>query len=265
VLGWIPVLASTAGLFIIAWEGLICIAMYLPIGLTCATIGGLLGGYTGRVLQRSAIKNLPMACVAVLPLLVAPWEERAFMHRDLRTFESVITIYAPAETVWRNIERVPAIRPEELTSYSWTRTLGFPAPIEATLVCPGQPEGFRGDPKQCAGGVRHATFAGGVLFIETIDVWQPNERLAFSIHAETERIPRTTLDEHVRVGGPFFDVLRGEYWLEPINGGTRLHLLSRHRLSTNFNWYASLWTDAVMADIQRTILKVILQRCEKGS
>ena len=165
VLGWIPVLASTMGMFIVAWEGLICIAMYLPIGLSCATIGGLLGGYTARVLQRSAIKNLPMACVAVLPLLVAPWEERAFLHRDLHTVESVITIHAPAETVWRNIERVRAIRPEELTP-SWTRALGFPAPIEATLICPGEPETFPGDPKQCAGRVRHATFAGRAVYRE---------------------------------------------------------------------------------------------------
>jgi hypothetical protein len=52
---------------------------------------------------------------------------------------------------------------------------------------------------------------------------------------ETEQIPPTTLDEHVTVGGKFFDVLHGEYTLEALHSGsTRLHLVSRHRVSTDF-------------------------------
>ena len=101
------------------------------------------------------------------------------------------------------------------------------------------------------------------MFIETVDVWEPERRLAFSIQAQTGQIPPTTLDEHVRVGGPYFDVLRGEYRLEPLaNGVIRLQLSSQHRVSTDFNWYAHLWTDAVMSDLQQRILHVIRQRCE---
>ena len=116
------------------------------------------------------------------------------------------------------------------------------------------------------GGVRHASFDGGVLFIETIDLWQPQRRLAFSIKAQTAQIPPTTLDEHVTVGGDFFDVLRGEYTLELLpHGTTRLHLESQHRVSTDFNWYAHLWTDAIMADLQNTILLVVKNRCESAA
>jgi hypothetical protein len=163
---------------------------------------------------------------------------------------NVIDIQASPETVWHNIERVPAISKDELPT-TWARRIGFPDPIEATLSHEG------------IGGVRDATFAGGLSFIETIDVWQPRERLAFTIAANTDKIPATTLDEHVRVGGPYFDVLRGEYRLEPLpNGVIRLHLSSDHRLSTDFNWYAHLWTDAVMSDLQQRILQVIKARCE---
>jgi hypothetical protein len=57
--------------------------------------------------------------------------------------------------------------------------------------------------------------------------------------------------------------LRGEYTIEPLpNGNIRLHLASRHRISTDFNWYGRFWTDAVMADLQETILVVIQKRCE---
>jgi hypothetical protein len=130
--------------------------------------------------------------------------------------------------VWQHIERVPRISAQELQS-SWSHTIGFPNPVEATLSDEG------------IGGVRHATFEGGVLFVETIDEWEPQHRLGFSIRAQTEQIPPTTLDEYVTVGGKFFDVLHGEYMLEPLaNGTTRLHLASRHRISTDFNWYAHL-------------------------
>jgi len=40
---------------------------------------------------------------------------------------------------------------------------------------------------------------------------------------QADRIPRETLDEHVTVGGEYFDVLRGDYRLEPLgNGVTRV-------------------------------------------
>ena len=72
-----------------------------------------------------------------------------------------------------------------------------------------------------------------------------------------------TLDPHVTIGGPFFDVLTGTYTIEPLPGGkVRLHLASRHRISTRFNVYSGLWADAIMRSIQDNILEVIRRRCE---
>jgi len=185
-----------------------------------------------------------------LPLLLSPFESRFLTQRELRTVENVIDIQASPATVWLNIERVPRIATSELQP-SWSHSIGFPDPVEATLSAEG------------IGGVRHATFQGGVLFIETIDAWDPDRRLGFSIRAQTDQIPPTTFDEHVTVGGKYFDVLHGEYLLEPLsNGRTRLHLTSRSRVSTDFNWYAHLWTDAVMNDLQQRILFVVKNRSE---
>jgi hypothetical protein len=59
-------------------------------------------------------------------------------------------------------------------------------------------------------------------------------------------------------------VLQGEYHIEPIGGHRAvLHLSSRHRLSTRFNAYAGLWSDAIMRDIQQSILLVIKHRSEQ--
>jgi hypothetical protein len=250
LLPWLTVLAALGATMLALLEGLICVAMFAPMALILSSCGGLLGGVAARIITSRRAKRLTVACVMVLPLFTAAWEQRAFYQMDLRRVENVIDIQSAPEVVWRNIERVPAIRKDELPK-TWAGRIGFPDPIEATLSHEG------------VGGVRNATFAGGLWFIETIDVWEPGQRLAFTIAADTDKIPPTTLDEHVRVGGEYFDVLRGEYRLEALgNGVTRLHLSSQQRLSTDFNWYAHLWTDAVMSDLQWRILQVIKRRCE---
>ena len=117
--------------------------------------------------------------------------------------------------------------------------------------------------KEGLGGVRHATFERGVLFIETVTKWEEDKELAFMIKADAKTIPATTLDEHVTVGGPYFDVLDGDYKIEQVAAGKIiLHLSSQHRLSTRFNIYAGLWTDLIMRDIQENILEIIKKRCE---
>ncbi len=106
----------------------------------------------------------------------------------------------------------------------------------------------------------------GLLFIETITAWETNRHIAFTIAADTAHIPPTTLDEHVTIGGRYFDVLNGEYRLEPLpNGNILLHLSSQQRLSTDFNAYATLWSDAVMRNLQNSILQVIQHRCETAT
>jgi hypothetical protein len=250
VLPWAPVCGALAGTMLAFLEGLICVVMFLPIALLLSSLGGIAGGVTGRLIRSRRARSITVACVMVMPFFTAMWERPVFYQLESRQVENTIDIRATPEVVWRNIERVPAIRTDELPR-TWAGKIGFPAPIEATLSHEG------------VGGVRNATFERGLSFLETVDVWEPERRLAFTIAANTDQIPPTTLDEHVRVGGEYFDVLRGEYRLEPLgNGVVRLHLSSEHRLSTDINWYAHLWTDAVMSDLQWRILQVIKARCE---
>ena len=250
VLPWLPVLGMVLGALLMWLEGFICIAMFLPIGLVCASIGGVAAGILVRLSGRGRVNDVVAGCILFFPLLISPWESNLLYSKEIRDTETYIDIKAPAPIVWGNIERVRAIRVEELPD-SWSHRIGFPNPVEATLS------------EERVGGVREATFSGGVLFLETVDVWEPMHRLGFSIKAQTDRIPNTTLDEHVRIGGPFFDVLHGEYFLEPLgNGVIRLHLSSQHRVSTDFNWYARIWTNAIMADLQTRILHVVKVRCE---
>ena len=116
------------------------------------------------------------------------------------------------------------------------------------------------------GGIRTATFERGVSFFEVVTEWKPAKALAFTIRADPEFIPHTAFDQHVIVGGRFFDVLDGHYEIEVLSASRcRLHLTSRHRLTTRFNGYAGWWSGLIMSEIQNTILGVIRARAESAA
>jgi hypothetical protein len=184
-----------------------------------------------------------------VPLLVILIESYIPSPRTIRTVKTDILIQAPTSVVWNNIKSVRTISASEL-SQSWATRIGFPRPVAATLSHEG------------VGGVRKASFTGGLVFTETVNQWIPESDLRFAIRANTDSIPPSTLDEHVTIGGAFFDVLEGEYVLESRPDGVLLHLTSHERLSTHLNPYAGIWTDAVMRSIQSQILEVIRRRCE---
>ncbi len=245
----IPILVNILIALSVRWEGIICAIFIVPPALLSASLGGIITGWLQRYFHERAFGKT-LYCMAALPLLLAMVEVKLNQPLQTRTVDTSIVIHASLPIVWQNIERVPAIHPSELRR-SWANTIGFPRPVEATLSHEG------------VGGVRNASFERGLNFTETITDWLPNQRIAFTIKADTAAIPRTTLDEHVTVGGRFFDVLTGEYDLHPLpNGDTLLHLSSRERLSTDFNAYAAMWSDAVMRDMQSNILHVIRNRCE---
>lgn len=245
-----PAMLLSAGLtWLFNIEGLICVVFALPIALVFASLGGLAGGAAAAADSHHEGKRL--AVVLLLPLLLPPLENRMLPPTQVRTVATEMVIQAPPSTVWHNVESVRLIQRAELQP-TWTHAIGFPRPVEATLSREG------------VGGVRHASFEHGLLFVETVTRWEPERALGFSIKADVEHLPPTTLDEHVKIGGRFFDVLDGEYRLEPLAGGrVLLHLSSQERLSTDFNPYAGLWSDAVMGSLQVSILQVIKKRCEK--
>lgn len=234
-------------------EGAICVFLAAPPFVLLSLIGGALAhAVRERATRRDTLPAL------ILPFLVAPIEGAIPAPDSTRVVASAIDVEASPEIVWSQIERVPAIARDELRP-SLAMRLGFPAPVEATLDREG------------VGGVRRATFEGGVLFLETITEWDEPRVLSFAIDAQTETIPPTTLDEHVTIGGPFFDVLQGTYRIEPLAPGpdgrarVRLHLESRLRVSTHLNVYANPWVDALMASIQDQILLVVKNRSEAAA
>ncbi len=243
---WVPTLLTIACTLLLAWEGLICAVVWIPISLVCASVGGVIG----KVARASRSPRGMTFALAALPVVFAPIENQMPDPVVSRTVLDSIVIEAAPEDVWREIREVQPISDDELGN-SLAYRIGFPRPIEARLEGEG------------VGSVRYATFDGGVTFVENVTEWEENQSIAFTIDATA--VPSTTFDQHVAVGGRFFDVLSGRYEIEDLGDGrVALHLTSEQRLATRFNPYTQLWTDRFMSDIQSTILEVVKARAERG-
>jgi hypothetical protein len=266
---WLSSLALLAITIAIAIEGTICWVMAYPVFAIMAGIGGLImRGYLLR--QRRTLEedideksldggkdyrnngNLQMSVLLLLPLFAALVERTIEFNPQEFSAYNFIDIQAVDTTVWSNVTRVRDISAAEDRS-GINRWLGMPRPIRAELDT------------LAVGGYREAVFERGLVFHETVFEYEPLRRMAFSIKANPDEIPPAAMDEHVVVGGKYFDVLEGRYALESLGDGRyRLHLSSRFVLSTSFNFYSGWWARWIMSDIQENILQVIKRRAEKG-
>jgi hypothetical protein len=236
---------------LVGWEGTICLIMAAVIYAPLASVGGLVTFLVLKATQKKQVHSSVVASLLLLPVASAWVESQLELPRAHEQVNTQIEIAAPPSIIWQEIIRVRPIT-EPLDGFFYK--MGFPKPVEATLSHEG------------VGGVRRASFERGLTFTETVDVWVPEQQLSFSIASAPDSVPPTTLDEHVVVGGRYFDVLRGTYRIGPgPGGGSILYLSSDIRISTRFNFYAGLWGRFLMHDIQSTILQVLKARAEQAA
>jgi hypothetical protein len=247
---WIPIFIFFFITIVVALEGWACWIMVLPLFLLAASLGGFIGAYFKL---RKKDNRTYVSILTLLPLFIAPIEQ--FVGAIPGTYKAYtyIDINATQDKIWSNVTRVRAINEEQ--DKGWlTKSLGFPRPVKAELDFEG------------VGAYRAAEFTNGLVFHETVSEYTDKKKMVFSIKAYPHEIPSTTLDEHVVIGGQYFDVLNGTYELEQLSDKTyRLHLYSHFKLTTTFNFYASWWAKWIMKDIQNNILQVVRQRAEEES
>jgi len=247
---WIPISLFLIITLAFAIEGWACWLMILPVFLIAASIGGLIGGYLKLKKQDN---RLNISLMVLIPFLFAPLE--SLINKLPSTYEAYtyIDIKGEPEKIWDNVTRVEAIKEDEDSGWL-NKFLGFPRPVKAELDFEG------------VGAYREAVFTNGLVFHETVTEYQDNKLMVFDIKAYPHEIPSTTLDEHVVIGGNYFNVLNGKYELEDLgNGLHRLHLSSKFEMKTTFNFYAGWWGKWIMKDIQNNILKVEKKRVETNS
>jgi hypothetical protein len=245
---WVPIFLFLIITLLFAIEGWACWLMILPVFLLAASVGGLIGGY---LKLKKKNNQLNISILVLLPFLVAPIEQQIEKIPGTYRAYTYIDIDAPANKIWNNVTRVKLIKEKDDTGYL-TEFLGFPRPLKAELNYKG------------VGAYREAIFTNGLVFRETVKEYQENKKMVFSIKANTFEIPSTTLDEHILIGGNYFDVLDGTYELEKLGTNHyRLHLYSKFKMNTTFNFYAGWWGQIIMKDIQNNILKIEKKRSEE--
>jgi hypothetical protein len=248
---WIPVLLFFGATILFNLEGWACWIMILPVFLIASSIGGMIGAYFKT--RKKNNEKLYVSVFLFLPFFISPIEQSLAKIPGQYEADTYIDIHASKEKIWSNVTRVREISKAE--DKGWlTRFMGFPRPIKAELNYEG------------VGAYRKAIFDKGLVFNEVVLSYEHQKKMVFSIKANPYDIPSTTMDQHIVVGGKFFDVLNGTYELDQINDSTcRLNLYSHFKLTTTFNFYASWWAGLIMKDIQSNILQVIKKRAESES
>lgn len=234
-------------LLLFAFEGIICLAMLLPIAGVMAILGALIGVMIATVQpQRTMTLLIP---ISLLPIVAGA--ENAF--RDLPEYEVLTTIEidAPPDKVWPNVVGFSDLD----TPPSWYFQLGIAYPKRATIVGSG------------VGAVRHCEFSTGA-FVEPITAWEQPTRLAFDVQSQPP--PMHELSPYRHVHPPHLDgylrCKRGEFRLIELDGQrTRLEGRTWYEYEIFPQSYWTLWTDRLIHSIHQRVLGHIKQLSESNS
>jgi hypothetical protein len=238
--------AGTLALFI---EGWICAIVIIPM---FAVIGGLSGLAMGALCRLTKWPQPPLYCAAALPLVLACLGPLIPTPAAIGVIERSIVIDAPAMVVWRNVNSIQGIRPEEMASAVALR-IGVPMPMS-------------GITRETVGGrVRVSRWGKSVHFDEIIQDWQPERYVRWTYRFSPDSFPREALDDHVVIGGHYFDVLDTSFSFEPQGGGvsTRVTTLVHYRISTQFNFYANWVAQFLLGNLSDVGLRLYKSRSER--
>jgi hypothetical protein len=236
------------GTMVIRVEGLICAVLAVPL---FSLVGGLGGILMGAVCRWTKWPRPAIYSFAALPLLLGGLEQNLPLPQDVRSVERICIVSASPERVWKNLTVARDIRPTEIGT-AWMYRIGVPLPSSAVTELTDGTE------------VRHITMGKGIKFDQIAADWQPNRRIRWTYRFASDSFPAGALDDHVRIGGRYFDVIDTEYVLRKLNAGTELRVTMRYRVSTAFNWYTQPIADLLVGNFEEAALQFYAMRAEKS-
>lgn len=243
---WLSITLFVMGTAITLIEGAICIALALPLFVLGGSIGGIIMGIISRQFKKTTHSTFSLA---VLPFLVALGEMGQPTPHLLETTHQQIYINASPTAVWQQINTVNAIKPNELET-GVAYSIGVPYPVEVKTVSTG------------IGGKRHLVWQRGVSFDQEITDWKENQTIAWKYLFTNASFPKGSMDDHVAIGGQYFNLKTSRYTLTPEGQGTRLEVQVTFQVSTNFNWYAKPWANLLVNNTADVILSFHKKRAE---
>jgi hypothetical protein len=229
-------LIASAGFLLGGFEGLICIAMALPLALPLGAFGGWL--VYGPARKRTLASGTAM--LALLPLGLGTLGFDVTATPDTFQVRSSIEIAASPERVWSHVVTFSELPPPE----EWYFKAGVAYPMRARIQGAGP------------GAVRYCEFSTGP-FVEPIQVWDEPHLLRFAV---------TQNPAPINEWSPYANVMprhlhgyliskQGQFRLTPLpNGHTLLEGTTwyQHGLWPEMYWTA--WSQAIIHRIHMRVL-----------
>lgn len=236
-IGALTSLLFVLGTMLILLEGLICAVLIAPFFAVCGAAGGLL---MGAICRLTVWAKQSLFGLVALPIILGSLETGA-PPDHFETVERTVTIQAPAAALWEQIHNTTAVDHDRLPA-TWVYAIGTPKPLSGIS---------RTTPR---GHVRTVQLQKGAHFEQEFLDWQPARYARWRFVFTPDSFPPGTLDDHVIIGGHYFDLLDGELLMTPRGAGTTVTLRVRYRVSTQFNWYAVPLARALMGNLQGSLL-----------
>ncbi|GAB2655469.1 SRPBCC family protein [Arenimonas aestuarii] len=228
-------------------EGLICAILILPLFTAIGAVGGLLMGLVCR------FTNWPrgtLGCFAALPLLLgALGGDPGPRVHSVENVRRQVLVQAPASEVWQHLLDADRIAPGEVET-AWMYRIGVPMPLAGVTE------------ETADGLVRDVRMGKGIHFTQVASDWEPGRRVHWRYRFGPGSVPPGALDDHVRIGGDYFDLVGTTYRLTPRGQATVLEIEMQYRVSTDFDWYAEPLARWLIGDFSEVILDFYRVRSE---
>ncbi len=240
------------GLIAIAFEGLSCLIMCVPLALPLAAIGVLVGREIVRPGQQPVARQSMIAALSILTLCPLTAATESYWKPPMEVFSVVtsVEIDASPEVVWPKVIAFPELPPPTDLVFQF----GIAYPIRARIEGSGP------------GAVRYCEFSTGP-FVEPITEWQHARLLSFNVTSSPA--PMEELSPY-KIHPPHLDGFlqskRGQFRLIPLDGGrrTRLEGTTWYSQALYPSAYWQIWTDAIIHRIHLRVLHHIRTLSERS-
>jgi uncharacterized membrane protein YhaH (DUF805 family) len=247
---WLAI--AYAMLLVLAFEGMICLIMALPLAVPIVLLGSVVGYLIQAVpLKSRDASRLMLVLLAALPAMIGA-ESATCPKPPLYEVRTALAIDAPPERVWQHVIRFDAL--PEPGPGDWIFHTGLAYPVRAEI------EG------QGVGAVRRCEFSTGP-FIEPIETWDEPRLLRFAVTSNPP--PMREWNPITEIHPPhldrFFVSHRGEFRLTPLPRGRTL--LAGTTWYEHGLWpapYWKIWSDLIVHQIHRRVLEHIKRSAEDG-
>jgi hypothetical protein len=237
------------GTLLVMVEGLICAVVIVPMFALLGSLGGL---FMGAICRFTNWPRATLYSLSAMPVAIALVFGHIAAPEHIGVVERARVIHASADVVWNEIISTREIRSEEMAGALAMR-IGVPPPII------GKTQIINGER------IRRTRWGKDVHFDEVVTQWRAPHFVRWTYRFYPDSFPPHALDDHVLIGGHYFDLKDTWYELTTVGNDTLVTTRTTYRISTQFNFYANWAAQWLIGDLLDTGLALFAKRSETSA